>query len=116
MVRKMDYRELGEGQRTVLMLGTEGPVTRASLETSGQKRALHSLKRLTLIDKDGNTTEAGVKALRAGKYPIELDPIQGEFEMNVRALMKAWRVKRRTAIFRAVANAARAIDDEQRGE
>lgn len=118
MVRRMQVRKLGDGQRAILMMGTEGPVTRETLETRGLKAALHSLKRLMLplIDEHGRTTEAGVQALRDGNYPLELDPLHGAFEANVRTLMVAWRVKRTVAIHRAVANAAAAIDVNRKGE
>lgn len=110
-------KKLGDGQRTVLMLGTEGPVTRATLGSPGQKVALFSLKRLKLIDeKTGRTTEAGVQALRDGFYPVSADPLNGPFEANVRALMAHWQIKRLEAIRRAVALQAKAIEDSQKGE
>lgn len=115
-MRQTDFKTLGDGQRTVLMLGTEGPVTRQSLDSPGLKVALFSLKRLGLIGKEGRTTPSGIEALRDGQYPIDADPIQGPFETNVRTLMTHWDVKRAVAIRRAVALQVKAIEDEQKGD
>jgi hypothetical protein len=117
MVRQTMVKKLGDGQRTVLMLGTEGPVTRDTLASPGLKVALFSLKRLDLIDKKTSvTTAAGVQALRDGFYPVSADPLNGPFEANVRALMAHWGIKRLEAIRRAVALQAKAIADETEGE
>src|SRR5688572_10573542 len=115
-LRKTKYRGLGDGQRQVLMLGTEGPVTRETLTSQGLKAALHSVKRLRLMDAQGHTTETGITALRDGRYPLEADPLHGAFEQNVITLMHHWRVKRPVAIRRAVAQVAKAIADEEKGE
>jgi hypothetical protein len=115
MTRKMTYRKLGDGQKAVLSMGLEQPVTRQSLDSPGLKVALYGLKRLKLIDEQGRTTPTGQRALEEGHYPVEADPLEHDFASNVRTLMQAWKVKRLVAIRRAVAMAAKTIEDEQKG-
>jgi hypothetical protein len=96
-------------------------VTRETLDAEGDKAqglkgSLFSVKRLRLIDEQGNITATGRTALAEGRYPIEADPIEAVFEKNLRTLMKAWRLNRVAAIRRAVANQVKAIEDKGEGD
>lgn len=116
MTRKITFRELGDGQKTVLTMGLDAPVTLKTLDSPGLKVVLHSLKRLGLIDEKGRTTPDGEMALKEGKFPAEADPLVHDFAANVRLLMEKWKVKRLVAIRRAVAMAAKHIEAEQKGQ
>jgi hypothetical protein len=109
MVQSILYRRLREGQTKVLTLALDGPVTRTSLDSNGLKVALFSLERYGLVDKRGQITEVGRTALKAGKYPIEQDPLEAIFLANVRALQEVWKLKRMETIYRAVALAVKAV-------
>lgn len=103
-------RRLGKAQAKVLEMALEQRVNRNALST-GDKVALYSLEELGLMTPTGLITAAGREALTEGKYPETLHYQAAAHEENLARLRSAWGVHRAEVIRRAVAEAARAVED-----